>query len=221
MNQIKVFFEPCSPPPSGGYQVLYRAVGSTDYISAGYFFVSPATFYDTVNTAGTCYEGILKTMCGNIAGNPVGWQTCDSGEDSPLTVALLGACVPGNINSQYIVNGASVGDTLIVRASFSGLMQLNIGLFTRADMNISSTDGTSDSVLSACYSDTGMHGFSISVDTTITVGAISPIINLTAFINNSSESNTNVGVTIISQNGTLKSISTVGCRGNSATGGTC
>lgn len=81
MNKIVIYFTPCSPAPSGGYEVLYRVAGTTDaFISAGHFFVSPAVFYDSVNPAGTCYEGYIRTDCGEILGNHVLWESCVSGD---------------------------------------------------------------------------------------------------------------------------------------------
>lgn len=78
MNQIKVYFSQCNPPPSGGYKIYYKAVGSLDYSYAGMFFISPAIFYDTVNPPGTCYDGFIQSFCGGVVGNSVAFETCAS-----------------------------------------------------------------------------------------------------------------------------------------------
>lgn len=79
MNQIKVYFTPCTPDPTSGYEILYKVVGATNYISAGYFFTSPAIFYDTLNPAGTCYEGFIRSSCAGTLGMHVNWESCVSG----------------------------------------------------------------------------------------------------------------------------------------------
>jgi hypothetical protein len=100
-------------------------------------------------------------------------------------------------------------------------MQMIGGLFVRADLSISSPDGTSDSASSACYADPGLHGFSITADTTITMVGTTALISAAAVVHNSNDSSCNLALTIIEINGDPVSISVIGCKGNSATGGTC
>lgn len=94
MNQIKLYFTLCTPAPSGGYTIYYRMAGSSDeYANAGNFFVSPAIFYDTLNPAGTCYEGFIVSDCNSVIGNQVSWNSCESGESGEeriLTFSVLG-----------------------------------------------------------------------------------------------------------------------------------
>lgn len=219
MNKIVVYFTQCTPEPSNGYLIEYRVAGSSDeYTIAGYFFNSPAVFYDTENPPETCYEGLIRTDCGNdVMGNPVLWTSCESGEES-LSIALISAC--SNVPASYLINGATIGDILEVKAVFSGVIQ-NTGSFTRADLDISSPDGTSDNSSSTCYTDGSTHGFTIEATTTITTTGTTAIVNLTAVCHNSTEDLTNVSVTIISRNGDPENISCIGCKINSATGGTC
>ncbi len=82
MIKIVLYFNTCSPAPSGGYKIYYRVAGSGDpYTSAGTFFTSPAVFYDSVNPLGTCYEGYIVSDCGNdVMGNHIPFETCGSGE---------------------------------------------------------------------------------------------------------------------------------------------
>lgn len=82
MNKIVIYFNLCSPAPVAGYKVYYRVAGTSDvYTYAGSFFNSPAIFYDTLNPAGTCYEGYIVSDCGNdILGNHILWVSCESGE---------------------------------------------------------------------------------------------------------------------------------------------
>lgn len=81
MNKIVVYFRPCTPAPTGGYELFYRVAGSgAPYTNAGIFFISPAIFYDNVNPAGTCYEGYVRTICAGVLGNHIMWESCGSGE---------------------------------------------------------------------------------------------------------------------------------------------
>lgn len=80
MNKITLNFTPCTPAPSSGYDVKFRVQGSgAVYRYAGNFFASPAVFYDSVNPAGTCYEGLIRSDCAGMFGNSVMWETCESG----------------------------------------------------------------------------------------------------------------------------------------------
>lgn len=115
MNKIVVNFNTCTPAPSGGYQIKYRVAGSSgEYTNAGYFFTSPAIFYDTLNPAGTCYEGFIRTDCG-VMGNPVNWESCISGDPTVIitgTVALYcsgaGSSVEGRAG--FIFNFSNPSD---------------------------------------------------------------------------------------------------------------
>lgn len=81
MNRITLYFTPCSPPPPGGYEILYKVVGFTGaHTNAGVFFQSPAVFYDPVNPIGTCYDGLIRSVCGDAFGTPVMWENCGSGD---------------------------------------------------------------------------------------------------------------------------------------------
>lgn len=219
MNKILINFTPCTPEPSGGYSIKYRVAGSGGaYTDAGNFFASPAVFYDTVNPAGTCYEGFLMTVCGDVSGTPVFWESCGSGGSAQLSIALISTCEV--IPASYLVGGGTAGDVIVVRATFSGVIQNTAG-FTRADLDINSPDGTTGMDSSTCYTDAAMHGFTITADTTITMTGPTAIILCTAVVNNSTEDLTNVSITIISRNGNPENISCAGCKINSATGGTC
>lgn len=219
MNKIVVYFNTCTPAPARGYLLEYRVAGSGDaYTNAGHFFTSPAVFYDTINPAGTCYEGLIRTDCtDDVMGNPVLWQSCESGESS-LSIALISTCF--DVPSSYLIDGATLGDVLEVKAIFSGVIK-NTGGFTRADLDINSVDGTADNDSSACYTDGSMHGFTIEATTTITTTGTTAVVLLTAVCHNSLVDLTNVSVTIISRNGSPENVSCIGCRINSGTGGTC
>lgn len=138
---------------------------------------------------------------------------------SVYTLAQNGIC--SGINSNYTIAGATIGDVIIVQATFGGIIQKEELDFTRADLTISSPDGTSDFVSSFCYSDTSTHPFNIIAQTTITTVGATALVLLGAVTNNSSESATSVTVSIISINGHPVNIFVPGCRGNSSTGGTC
>lgn len=79
MNKIVINFTLCTPAPTNGYKIYYRVAGSGDaYTLAGSFFSSPAVFYDHVNPAGTCYEGYVVSDCGDVMGNHIPFNTCES-----------------------------------------------------------------------------------------------------------------------------------------------
>lgn len=108
MNRIEVNFVPCDPAPARGYNIQFRVAGSgAVYRNAGNFFVSPAVFYDTLNPAGTCYEGYIVTDCSGVFGNPVTWDSCDSDSGTPdpaqvtLTFTVTGGGAGANISAQF------------------------------------------------------------------------------------------------------------------------
>lgn len=225
---ITINFIPCTPAPANGYKLTWRVAGSGDpYTDEGFFTESPIVFSDPGGVEGTCYEGFLQSDCSDsgesVVGNQIPWAT-DCVQDSgttDYTINLATPCVPGNPYGTYIVENGTPGDIIKVRASFGGLMQMIGGLFVRADLSISSPDGTSDSASSSCYADAGLHGFSITADTIITMAGTTALISAAAVVHNSSELSSNLALTIIEINGSPVSISVVGCRGNSATGGSC
>jgi len=230
-NTITINFIPCNPTPANGYKLTWRIAGSSDsYTEEPNVTESPAIFTDEINPEGTCYEGFLQSDCsesgesGSVVGNAIPWATvCDEESGTTdYTITLQGSCLPGNPFSTFLIENGTPGDTVKVRASFIGLLQKTSALFTRADLGISSPNGVSDPTQSsACYSDTAPHGFSITADCNIVmVGTTEPVYT-TAVIHNGSESATNVVVSIIEINGTPVNISASGCKGNSATGGTC
>jgi len=230
MNTITINFIPCNPAPANGYRLIWRVAGSSDpYTEEPNVTESPATFTDSSNPEGTCYEGFLQSDCsesgesGDVVGNAIPWATvCDEESGStPYTITLQGSCLPGNPFSTFLIENGTPGDTVKVRASFIGLLQMTSGLFTRADLGISAPDGTSNLSNSTCYSDAAPHGFSITADTDIVMPGATEPVYVTAVIHNGSESATNVIVSIIEINGNPVSISAAGCKGNSATGGTC
>jgi len=230
MNTITVNFIPCNPAPANGYRLTWRVAGSSDpYTDEGLFTESPAIFQDAGNPEGTCYEGFLQSDCsesgesGDVVGNAIPWATVCEEESGSTTyaIALQGSCLPGNPFSTFLITGGAPGDTVKVRASFIGLLQMTSGLFTKAEVGISAPDGTSQSNASACYSDAAPHGFSITADTDIVMIGTTEPVYVTAVIHNGSESPTNLVVSIIEINGTPVNISASGCKGNSATGGTC
>jgi len=230
MNTVTINFIPCTPAPANGYKLTWRVAGSGDpYTDAGFFTESPAMFTDEISPEGTCYEGFLQSDCsesgesGEVVGNSIPWATpceAESGEFN-YTISLANPCTPGNPYGNYLIENGTPGDVLLVRASFSGVLQLAGGLFTRADLAISSADGTSDSDSSACYVDGAFHGFSITADSTITMVGATAVVNVTAVVHNSTDSMSNVVISIIEINGTPVNIQVAGCKGNSATGGTC
>lgn len=230
-NTITINFIPCEPAPNIGYKLTWRVAGSGDpYTDEGYFTESPAEFVDTGNPFGTCYEGFLQSDCsesgesGTVLGEAIPWSTPCEESGSTYEITLSGGCLPTSPYSVFDITGGTPGDTIKVRASYSGLLQKTSALFTRADVAASSPDQTSGEIQSsACYADSSPHGFSITADTEITIpGSGTTTVLTTAVIHNGSESPTNLIVSIIEINGEPHSeIFASGCKGNSATGGTC
>lgn len=188
-------------------------------------------FYTTVRVSGS--DGVTQTLPYTGSGiysfslvtldsNTPMEVSLEGGGELTQTIQLNNSCVVGSPFSSYTISGFSPGDVVVVEAAFSGVMEMIGGSFVRADMSISSPDGTSDSVSSACFADASQHGFFITADTTITMVGTSALVILDAVVNNSSESATSVTLSVISINGNpATGITTTGCRGNSSTGGTC
>ena len=94
MNKIEINFTPCEPAPPSGYNVKWWVAGS-DAVpkNAGNFFMSPAVFYDTLNPAGTQYEGFIKSVCGGVS-TPVYWDTASGcGAESGGEMVINGTIV--------------------------------------------------------------------------------------------------------------------------------
>ena len=229
VNRINIVFLECDPAPSRGYNVQWRVAGSGDpFTDAGNFFVSPAVIIDNVNPPGTQYEGTVTSKGVNTNCNPQSWSTeqqsvsgSSGGGGGSYAIALTSPCIGGNPNSTFQISGFNPGDLVKVRAVFSGMLFQMGGLFTRADVGISSPDGTIGLASSTCYTDGLSHGFSIIAVTNITMVGTSAVVNTSAVIHNGSESPTNLVVEIIEVNGVPVSVYQSGCKGNSATGGTC
>lgn len=222
MNRIEINFIPCEPQPPGGYEFGWRVAGSgSSYTIAGYFFSFPAVFYDNTNPFGTCYEGYIRSVCGdNVFGTPILWSSCSDSGESGYKIALLGVC--NGIESNYIITGGTAGDIVTVRATFSGALQRNANTFTKACLAISSAYGVSDpQICSTCYTDTLLHSFSLAIDVVITMPSDMATLILDATVQNGSTSPTSVNLAIIDVNGEAMDISIAGCRGNEGIGGTC
>lgn len=76
VTTLQIAFEPCSPEPANGYNILYRVLGSGDpYTDAGNFSSSPAVIsVDYPN--GTEFEGTIRGDCGDGNFGPaVPWST--------------------------------------------------------------------------------------------------------------------------------------------------
>jgi hypothetical protein len=227
MNTITINFIPCNPAPAQGYKLTWRVAGSGDpYTDEGFFTESPIVFTDNLNPEGTCYEGFLQSDCsesgesGTVVGAQIPWATVCEESGVNYTIELIDPCI-GSPTANYLISGGTPGDTVTVRIQFTGLLQKISGDFTRADVSIFSPNGTPGSQSSACYSDTGSHGFSVTADTVITMASDTEVVTATAVVHNSSDGPTGASLTIIEVNGVPVSISVNGCKGDSSTGGTC
>jgi parallel beta-helix repeat protein len=66
VSSITINFTPCDPAPVEGYNILYREVGTVDYIDAGFFTSSPAVISVS---SGAHFEGVIKSECGDVPWN--------------------------------------------------------------------------------------------------------------------------------------------------------
>jgi hypothetical protein len=90
MNRLTVQFQPCTPTPSGGYNMFYRIKGSSDaFRNGGNFTASPIVVDVTTDADGTLYEGYIQSNCG--AGN-LGEHITFSNPDTP-TVHTRNLCL--------------------------------------------------------------------------------------------------------------------------------
>lgn len=227
MNTITINFIECDAPPENGYRLKWRILGSGDpYTDEGNVFSSPAIFTDSLNPPGTCYEGVLQSDCspsgesGTILGNAIPWQTpCESGAVVDYNIELTAPCA--GIYSNYLITGGAPGDVVTVKAQYSGLLVRTSGDFTRADLSISSPDGTTDDTSSACYEFILPHNFSIAAQTTIVMTGTTALVTLKAVAHNSSKTLNNVVITITDINGVNHNIFIQGCHGDQVTPGGC
>lgn len=65
ITTITIEFIPCDPMPAGGYDILYRVVGSLTYIDAGFFMSSPAVIRVSYPLE-TQFEGVIRSDCGDV-----------------------------------------------------------------------------------------------------------------------------------------------------------
>lgn len=174
MNKITINYELCSPPPSGGYLIYYKVVESGDsYKLAGRFFSTPAVFYDTLNLAGTCYEGYVVSDCGNgVFGNQVPFQTCGSGVPQPVTIIDHNVCTPGFRDTSFKIKGP-VGTVVEVSILMTGVINYSIAsshatVTAVCIINPPINDGSANIGMIWNVSDlTGNTGFSLSSPSTL------------------------------------------------------
>lgn len=226
---ITVDFAPCSPAPANGYIIYYRIQGSGGaYTLAGTFTSSPAVF-GTGDPDGTQYEGYIYSDCGSgIVGNFIPWST---GASSVYSISLVSPCT--GTSSNYQISGGTLGDTVVVRFTYSGAMQKTANNFVRADLTTNAPDGGGNILTSTtCYSDTSFHSFddptnattngNLIQERTFVMAGTTASLSSIAIVNNSSASMSSLFVEIISVNGTpVTGVGSLGCDGNSSTGGTC
>lgn len=180
----------------------------------------------TSGTAGTAGIGAPGTsgvsgVNGTSGSSGSSGTSGQSSAGGTYAITRWGDCQQGQIVSNFDITGFQPGDVVVVRATFSGQMTKVGGNFVRANLSITSPDGSSNEDTSACYSDSFGHSFDLSADSTITILGNSSTVSVTAVVNNSTEAATGVNVSIISVNGNSQNISVPGCRGNLPAGGDC
>lgn len=220
---VCVNFIPCSPAPSGGWNITYRIVGSGGgFVSGGNFSSSPACF-GTADPDGTNYEGYIQSICPSGNGALIYWST-GSAETYSITST---PCTGSTLFTEYTISGGTPGDIVTVHISFSGFMVYSgTNNFMRANFSFSAPGASpsSGTVSSPCIVEPGTTsaGFTIGQDIVITMaGSTYTFSTSNVAVDNSSGGSQGFGVTITDVNGNSKSISTSGCHGNSSTGGTC
>lgn len=64
-NTFTLTFQPCEPTPAEGYRISYRPLGTEGAYRIVQVTGSPAVIVDTLDAAGTQYEGFIQGDCGN------------------------------------------------------------------------------------------------------------------------------------------------------------
>src|SRR6185369_11146592 len=107
ITSITINFTPCDPEPAEGYNILYRVVGATDYIDAGFFISSPAIISVSASPE-TKFEGVLRSSCGDVF-----WTTVT---EPPPPPPVGGGCETvladnglSNVDGCHVVLGGDVG----------------------------------------------------------------------------------------------------------------
>lgn len=137
------------------------------------------------------------------------------------TVTRTGGACSGIYSTFELSGDFYTGDTVVLRAAFSGMIQRNDPSGgARADVYISNA-AASNLASSACYTDYTGHGFNVTSDITFSYSTANSTIGMTAVANNSSASLTSASLTIVSVNGIASGVSATACTGNSSGGGTC
>jgi hypothetical protein len=220
-NTVCLDFTPCEPTPANGYVILWRLAGSGGSFATITGVTASPHCFGVGGSEGDQYEGFIYSDCGSgITGSQIPWST-----GTPQTIQIANTVCTG-IFSQYEITGGNPGDTIVIRATFSGFMTRNpIYLFVRADLSLNAPDGTPTSALlsSPCYTDTSGHGFGpIVLEATVILGGSgSTIVTTNAVVNNSLPGAASLSVGVVNVNGDATDIWAIGCTGNSGTGGTC
>ena len=229
MNTITINFIPCNPAPANGYKLMWRVAGSGDpYTDAGFYTESPIYLVDEINPEGTCYEGYLQSDCsesgesGTLVGNAIPWATIceDSGATGDYTIEMMGVC--SSSESNFKISGGTPGDTVKVRAYYSGnLQKVPEGFQTKAVVSIFSTGGTYDIISSSCYADEFPHSFNLTVDTILTMPDVEATVTTIAEVFRSADTYNFLQVAIIEINGNPVYIFTNGCDSSTDTDPSC
>jgi hypothetical protein len=130
------------------------------------------------------------------------------------TVTRTGGACSGIYSTFQLGGGFNTGDTVVLRASFSGGGVNAVTYNGRADLYIANP-ATSNTAASTCFPVGNTMSWNLTADITFSYSTANSVINTTAVVNNGSSSTSSMSLTIISVNGVPIGNSSVGCTGNS------
>lgn len=114
-NRITISFEPCTPAPSGGYDVYYKIKASTQPFQFGGNFAAPPAIFIVGGSPGVKYEGYIQSKCGSVNGEQVPWVMLTEGTiNSQFAEAdnLETACQANNYIFLFFVGQLKTGTVL-------------------------------------------------------------------------------------------------------------
>jgi hypothetical protein len=161
-NLITVNFTPCSPEPTGGYNIQYRELGSTDpYIDAGSFFSSPAMWADTFYPDNTQFEGVIRAVTADGNCDDVAWSTGELPPEIEITFSDKTTCTSGGADMDVVIH-SDPATNIEIRFNINGSIDSSIAsvhTYVKAECKITTPTGSHDADIFQNWVVTGGTGF--------------------------------------------------------------